>query len=307
MQLASVPLCRFGDTRVYVHISFLAAAGILAVSGYAYQLAVFTGSLLFHEFGHLAAASVIGVDVPQVEVWPFGAVARLERPWQLAPASELLVAAAGPFNSSILVALASWLLRVLSAHAPDPARTYPLLSLLVQVNLTLLVVNLMPFLPLDGGRILRTVMCVRVGYVEATRKLATWGVRLGAVAVAGGAVLALWWGNIGWQASAVGLLVFWSAALEREGAAASNILDILNRQDRLTRKKAIPVEEIIVSEDATVAEVVTMFRPSRYHMILVAGKDMKVYGRVSEMAVLEALYKGLTKARMKDLCCGRPH
>jgi hypothetical protein len=57
----------------------------------------------------------------------------------------------------------------------------------------------------------------------------------------------------------------------------------------------------MVPYDATVAEVVSKLLPSRYNMILVAGRNMKVLGRVTETRLLEAFYNGDTHLRMRDL------
>ena len=57
----------------------------------------------------------------------------------------------------------------------------------------------------------------------------------------------------------------------------------------------------MVPHDATVAEVVTKLMPSRYHMILVAGRNMKVLGRGSDTRLLEAFYSGGTHLRMRDI------
>ena len=78
-------------------------------------------------------------------------------------------------------------------------------------------------------------------------------------------------------------------------------MDLLTRSDRLQHKKAIPVEEIMVLADARVKDVVGKLRPSRYNVILVAGRQMRVMGRVSEATLLEAFYKGEVNRTMKDL------
>jgi len=100
-----------GNTRVCFHITFLLAAVILVFAGYGLHFLVYVGSLAFHELGHIFAAALMGAEVTQVEVWPFGATAKLERSWQLTPHADGMVAFAGPFNSGLLASVASALQR----------------------------------------------------------------------------------------------------------------------------------------------------------------------------------------------------
>jgi stage IV sporulation protein FB len=296
----SIPIARIGSAEVFLHVSFVVTALVLGLSGFALHLMVFAGSLLFHELGHIGAASLMGAEVTRIEVWPFGAVGRLERAWQLAPAAETVVALAGPFNSGMLCSLASALQRGLAQSPSYAYSQFPLLDLLVRVNLGLFLMNLIPCLPLDGGRVLRSQLALRSGYVEASKGVAKWGLFAGAlltVAAAAGVLAGRDWHPF----LVVGPLVVWGALDERRGAGAQNVMDILTRSDRLVQRKAIAVQEIMVSQDATVSEVVRRFRPSKYHVVLVANRSMRVMGKLTETRVLEAMYLGNTNKTMKEL------
>lgn len=296
----SIPVARLGNTQVCLHVTFLLAALVLAVSGFGLHLLVFAGSLLFHELGHIVVAAMMGAEVAKVEVWPFGAVGRLERAWQLTPSADSLVALAGPANSATLWALATAAQRAITRDGAVVAAQYPLLDLMIRVNLGLLLLNLAPCLPLDGGRILRSQLALRVGYVEASRKVARWGLWAGTAVTVAAAIGTL--SGREWYAFLVmGPLVAWAAIDERSQAGTENIMDILTRADRLAQRKAVPVQEILVSQDATVSEVVQKLKPSRYHVILVAGKAMRVVGQLTETRVLESFYQGNTATRMRDL------
>ena len=302
----SIPVARLGDTQVSLHITFLAAAGVLAACGFGLHLVIFATSLLFHELGHMIAASLQGAEMSAVEMWPFGAVGRIERPWQLTPFAETAVALAGPLNSGLLCSLSLAAERALmSLQGPLAPSEFPLLDLCMRVNLGLVLVNLIPCLPLDGGRALRAQMSLRWGYLEASRRASQWGLWAG-IAMTVVAALGTLAGRGWYPFLIVGPLIAWGATEERENAASINIASLLSRSEYLVKKKAIPVEEIMVSPDATVGEVVQRFRPSRYHVVLVAGRGMKVAGRLTEGAILEAFCAGRTTMRVKDLLKAGP-
>jgi stage IV sporulation protein FB len=297
----SIRVARLGNTHLYFHVTFLLSALVLALSGFGLHLLVFLGSLAFHELGHILSASLMGVEITRVDIWPFGASARLERSWQLTPAGDGLVAFAGPMNSGVLASVASAFQRgLLQSGSLVTPSTYPLLDLLVKVNLGLFLMNMVPCLPLDGGRLVRSRLALKVGYVQASRTMASWGLAAGSVMTVAG-LLGLAAGFDWYFPALAGPIIIWGAVDERESAAGQNIMEILNRSERLRQRRAIPVSEIMVPHDATVAEVVTKLMPSRYHMILVAGRNMKVLGRVTETRLLEAFCKGGTHLRMRDI------
>lgn len=303
---------------MFVHASFIAVALVLAVSGYFLHLVIFLGSLLFHEFGHVAAASWMDAEISRVEVWPFGAMAKLERTWQLSPPAETFVAFMGPFNSGLLLVLVSSIERgFLETRGMALGDSYPMLHLLARVNLGLLLINLIPCLPLDGGRVLRSQLALKVGYVEATKKVAALGTYIGAalgvVGLAGlfaghglcGPGSPVWcnmFANVWQYCLLLGFLVIWGAREEQNSAVSTNFVDMFTRTDRLRQKRAIPVEEILVPGDTKISEVVQKLRPSRYNVVLVAGGRMRVFGKVTETKILEAFLAGKVNLTLKDLC-----
>jgi len=117
-------------------------------------------ALFVHEAAHLAAAKLTGVAIQEIRILPFGGSARMENPYQLPLRQILPVAAAGPAANLalavVLAALTHW--GLLDAHT---------CARLAQPNLVLLLFNLLPALPLDGGRMLFALLCVPLGEKKA--------------------------------------------------------------------------------------------------------------------------------------------
>ena len=186
---------RIAGTEVKVHVTFILFVGWWAVLGYqegGLSAAVSAGLLLLalfacillHEFGHIFMARRFGVRTPDVILLPIGGVARLERiPDE--PRQELLIALAGPAVTAALALIFYLLLRLTGGHAEvdqlNPVA--PFLTQLLVTNVWLLLFNLIPAFPMDGGRVLRALLASRMGLVRGTRVAATLGQIL---AVAGG-------------------------------------------------------------------------------------------------------------------------
>jgi Zn-dependent protease/CBS domain-containing protein len=184
----SVSIGRIAGTAVRIHITFLLflvwiwAANYFTGGADAAWTSVIFMVLLFlcvllHEFGHVFAARAFGVQTPDVTLLPIGGVARLERiPEE--PMQEFLIAIAGPLvNVAIALLLLAFFGADLSTRhmaAVDNAQV-SMVDRLASVNLFLALFNLIPAFPMDGGRILRALLAIRLGFARATAVAATIG------------------------------------------------------------------------------------------------------------------------------------
>jgi Zn-dependent protease/CBS domain-containing protein len=155
----------------WVAMSHLMAGhgAMVAAGGVAYVLAVFA-IIVLHELGHALTARRFGIATRDITLLPIGGIARLER-MPSKPSEELLVAIAGP---AVNVALAVVLFGAVIAMGglEDVSRLSfvgsPFLVKLMWTNVAICVFNLIPAFPMDGGRVLRSLLAMRTSYVRAT-------------------------------------------------------------------------------------------------------------------------------------------
>ena len=220
--VSALPLGRVAGVEIRAHWSVLVVAALLVWSltdgvfpetnpglsdGTYLVMALiaallFLASILLHELGHAVQAGREGVAVGGITLWVFGGVASL-RGEMPSPGAELRIAAAGPAVSLLLGVLCTGA----AVALPLPAGVDGVLFWLGYINLSLLIFNLIPALPLDGGRILRAALWARRrDLLSATRTAAALGRGFGQLMIAGGLVLAivagdlggLWWVFLGW-------------------------------------------------------------------------------------------------------------
>jgi len=133
--------------------------------------------VLLHEFGHALAARKYGIATRDITLLPIGGLARLER-MPKEPKQEFWVALAGPLVNFVLaILLFGWLLLTngLGGIVNTTVTEGSLIQRLAIVNLTLLLFNLIPAFPMDGGRVLRAFLAMRMEYTQATQAAATIG------------------------------------------------------------------------------------------------------------------------------------
>lgn len=177
-------ICRIAGIDVYVHATFallLLWVGYASyqprhsvndvLAGLAFILCLF-GIIVLHELGHALTARRFGIKTRDITLLPIGGVARLERMPE-DPKQELLVALAGPAVNAVLAGLLFVVLLVgdLPLMGPEEMGSFSgnLVGQLFLVNVGLALFNLLPAFPMDGGRVFRAILAMRLDYVRATR------------------------------------------------------------------------------------------------------------------------------------------
>ncbi len=179
----------FAGIGVYVHTTFFLLIGWIAFSywveeqslamalgGVGFILALF-GCVVLHEFGHALTARKYSIRTRDITLLPIGGVARLER-MPDKPIQELWVALAGPaVNVVIAIVLFAWL-SVTAALEPLSQLGVvrgSFIERLMMVNVLLVGFNMIPAFPMDGGRVLRALLAMRMEYTQATQVAANIG------------------------------------------------------------------------------------------------------------------------------------
>lgn len=214
--------------------------------------AVLLGCLLAHEVSHAVVARRSGVPTESITLWALGGVAALREQPPTAR-SALRIAAVGP-ATSLLLAAAFALAATGAGAASAPELLVAVLRWLAAVNLLLGLFNLLPGLPLDGGRVLHALLWWRTGDRDrSTRTAATMGRGLGYVLVGLGAMQLL----SGWAQGLWTALIGWflvnAATLEAEAPASAAALAGVRVRDAMTPHPDVVRDELAL--DDLVAEM----------------------------------------------------
>ena len=204
----SLRLFRFAGIEVSLHYSwFLVAVYQLTSRPHGYRSPAFAvyeylalfGIVLLHEFGHAFACRQVGGIANQILLWPFGGVAFVQPPPR--PGAQLWSIAAGPLVNVALMPVL-FLLRTLLSHSQLALAAPDFFRLMIgQINFWILIFNLLPIYPLDGGQILRSLLWFPFGRITSLQIASVLG-------LIGGALLAGYAISFGFDALWTALLAF---------------------------------------------------------------------------------------------------
>ncbi len=182
-------LGRFVGIDVFMHVTFLLLLGWVllahwlqgeglaaALEGVGFILALF-GCVVLHEYGHALTARRYGIKTRDITLLPIGGVARLEK-MPDEPVQELWVALAGPAVNVVIAAVLFVWLQITSSLVPLSeleVGSGSFLERLMVVNLFLVGFNMLPAFPMDGGRVVRALLAMRMEYTRATHIAANLG------------------------------------------------------------------------------------------------------------------------------------
>lgn len=170
------------------------------------------GSVLLHELGHALTGRRYGVHTEDIVLTPIGGMARMRNIPQR-PKAEIVIAIAGPLVSFAVAAIFYAAAFSMQFWPTQPAFLFDMFVDLLSLNVMLGAFNLIPALPMDGGRVFRGLLALKYSHLKATRIAAGVGKYLAIAGIA--------WGVIRgpWTLAIIGIFIFFSAGMEERYAA----------------------------------------------------------------------------------------
>jgi Zn-dependent protease/CBS domain-containing protein len=284
----SLTIGRFGGTAVKIHVTFLLLLAWIGFSAWQqggptaardsliFIILIFV-CVVLHEFGHILVARRYGIEAPEVTLLPIGGVANMQA-LPDKPSQEFAIAVAGPaVNFVIAIVL---LLLVGSFDAADLARLddprVSLLARLADANLFLAVFNLIPAFPMDGGRVLRALLAMKIGRARATR-----------IAASVGQAFAFGLGFLGLFGNP--LLIFIAIFIYVAAAAEAQMTAIHESARGLSVAQAMETRFASLPADARLADAVDALLATAQHEFPVVDAFNKPIGLVTREDIFAAL------------------
>jgi len=259
------------------------------LTGYLAELLTLFGVVLIHELGHVAAAKSFGWRVTEVRLLPFGGVAVTDEASNVPAKEELIVALCGPLQN---LWMAGFALLMKQAGVGDPEWWIYFL----QANAMIGMFNLLPVLPLDGGKVMHALLSYAVSYHRALT-VCTWISLLLSIMVVTASLVRISGGGIHANLLIIGLFLFYSNWYGYKHFSYQFLRFLVSRQRRFGHPSPAypdrPTSPLLVGSHARPMDVFRMLMRERYHYIYVTGKDGALLQVLPEEKLLERYFEGL--------------
>lgn len=225
-----------------------------------------------HELGHALSAKRYGIKTKDITLYPIGGVARLEKMPEK-PKQELVVALAGPTVNFIIAILLSPVILRSDLSADESSNVliigaHNFLPMLGMLNITLAVFNLIPAFPMDGGRVLRALLAMKLGRVKATQ-----------IAAGIGKILAFGFIVMGFYSNPflifIGLFIILGASAEEQMVTTQSLVQ------EFTAKNAMMTNFITIEKEEPIAKAIELLLAGQAKSFLItdAGTPYGVIDR----------------------------
>ena len=299
----SLKIGQFAGIGVYLHWTFSLLIGwvfmvhlaqgktpLEAFGGVVFVLALFA-CVVLHEFGHALTAKRFGVRTRDITLLPIGGVARLERIPEK-PMQEFWVAVAGPAVNVVIAALIFMVLLVMGGESQVPGVQWfkdGFLSQLMWLNLFIVAFNLLPAFPMDGGRVLRSLLAIPLGRRRAT-----------VIAANIGQVMAILFGIVGFFINPflifIAIVVYLGAQAESSQVEMQSVLEGLHVRDGMMTRF-----QTLAAWDPLSKAVEELLAGSQHDFPVL--NDGSLVGVLRRDDLIKALADGKHSANIADVMC----
>lgn len=293
-----MPLIKCFGTVYRFHPLFVLLMVLSLLTGYLLELITLFGIVLIHELGHVFAAKSYGWRVTEVRLLPFGGVAIVEEGGNVPAYQEIWVTLAGPLQNAWMVILS---LLMLSAGLGDKEWW----DYFLQANLLVGAFNLLPILPLDGGKLLQSLLSYGISYhrtLAVTNQVSLWMSVLLIIAA-----FFPWYGTgVQLNLLLIGVFLFYSNWYSHRHLSFYYMRFLMSRRNKFSEvEEDYQIEKgepLLVSLAHPITEVLKMFRREKYHWIYVISDQGKVQYILPEQRVIDHFFSGhKTNGAVSDL------
>lgn len=252
------------------------------------ELAMLFFIVLWHELGHLLAALRFGWTVREVKLLPFGGVVEVEEAGTLPVREEIWVALAGPMQNAILSS-ACWLLGLAGFVDSGWADAF------IRANLLIGAFNLLPVLPLDGGRMLQAWISLHAPYHRTLMWSARISLLFSALIVIASIYPLLAGGLIQLNLLAVGIYLCASNWTYLRNVPFVFLRFLVHRNQRSETRidRGVLSRPIVIAEDKPLIHILRLFMKEQYHLVYVMNRG-KIARVVPEKTIIEGFLGRLT-------------
>ncbi len=244
-----------------------------------------------HELAHVFCARCMNVPISRITILPFGVAARLTSSHMQNSEKEFFIAFSGPLTNLILFWISTFVLKYINTSY---------IVFFADVNLSMAALNLLPILPLDGGRMLKAVLTLHFGFMKAYNAVLKLSRTLIVLLIISGVSLFF---VTGFNFSLILVSAFLLQNLTYEKNTLSHIAfrEITENTSKLERKKIFFTKTFCVSEELPISSILKLLSYDYFCVFYVIDKNHKVSKIITETHVLNSMAQHSVKTKFSQI------
>ncbi|WP_028591832.1 M50 family metallopeptidase [Paenibacillus massiliensis] len=272
--------------RLSLHPLFVLIMMASVLTGHFIELVTLFAIVFVHELGHAAAASMLGARVVSIQMLPFGGVAEIEDQGCLPAWKEIVIALAGPLQNLFMIAVLL-LIRNLGTEQHE------FIDYVIRGNLMIMLFNLLPVLPLDGGKIVQALLSILLSYHAVLQHTLRVSMVCSIMMCVAAIIPALSGkGPPYLNMLAMGLFLFYSNFTDYRNLPYRFVRFLLGRDNQYRKKleKGIIATPIISHPVQHLEGILRLFKREKYHMIYVMNEEGGIIAMLPEQRLIRSFF-----------------
>lgn len=265
-----------------INLVFILFLLLYIVNGNIIETIIYLITILVHELSHVIACIKLNIKVKEISLFPFGGVAKLDNFIADNPYKEMLISLVGPLTNVIIAVFLLLLSKIIKQN------NYLYFGLMLNIYIGFF--NLIPILPLDGGRALRAIISLKFGIKYATNRVISLTYLISFFLIIYGLYI-LFFRKEGMYLLLIAIFIIIAATKEKRMAAFIFLKEIINKKQLLQRKRVLKTQILVCTKEATLKSILDSFLPGRYHIIIIIDNLGNKVETIYEEKILDSIIK----------------
>ncbi len=273
--LFNIPFGKYLCINIWVFPIFFSAV----IKGYSVIYIVSYTTALLHELSHVLSAKLLKIKISKVEIYPFGVCAKLSDSYIASSEKEFIIAFSGPLSNLVLF----WVCSILSKFFQSEILEY-----CINLNLAMCILNLVPALPLDGGRILKSILTSKYGILRSYNFMVKLS-RLLICVVLIVAVIIFFASDFNFSLVLISVFLLQNICAEQKAISLITLKEIIKRKDNKTINGEKASKTMCVNKNTPARTILKHLTYDYVYVVHVVDDFGEIIKTVTEIQVLSKL------------------
>ncbi len=236
---------------------------------------------MIHELFHLMMAYRLKIKIKGISILPFGISLKIKDNRIGNPIHEILIAIAGPFSNLLMLTIALILKSYFHLNSDN-------MSFFILANILIGLINIVPILPLDGGRVLKSIFTIKIGFIKSFKIMKKITAITSIILLVSGVYL-LYITKLNYSLILISLFLIYNLSKEISNNNLLAMYDIINYKKKVIHKKIFKAKNIVAMYDTPAQEIIRLLTYNYFYLIIVIDEKMRIIGILTETQIIKGL------------------